>query len=275
MNEFERKNRILALIDFSPYSENVIKKTAVFSDILNAEVVFIHQIPEAYPVLADTISKKAIIDAEKNDAIKNLKNIAQNHFHKKAFYLVSGADVMTMINELKNNKNNDFVFLGLKGTGLLKQLFIGSTTSKIIDNVHLPTFAIPLQKEEITSLPEHLTIAISEKNDINHDQLLYLLSELKTAIKTIEFIHISVNKNSLPSNVINELHEKYKAYTPTFNFFEGDDVFSSLQDYMKNKKNTYLIVQQGSKTITDMLFRKFVINELIYKATIPLIVLSI
>ncbi|MBK7426529.1 MAG: hypothetical protein IPI60_05615 [Saprospiraceae bacterium] len=63
-------------------------------------------------------------------------------------------------------------------------------------------------------------------------------------------------------------------FNTSFEIYEGSNPFEDIKKVINNKIDEILIVQKkGSRLLTDQLFRKFLINELVYDAQTPLIVL--
>lgn len=48
---------------------------------------------------------------------------------------------------------------------------------------------------------------------------------------------------------------------------------SNIKDVINSKVDELLVVQKGSRLFSDHLFRKFMINELVYEGQTPMIVL--
>lgn len=269
-----RKNRIITLIDFSDNSETLIKFSSEFSKIIDSEVVFVHKVPGLSPALADTDIKKQIIAIEKEEAQDQLKALTKKYYFNAAELFVSEKTILEILDELKSENYFDWAFVGLKGTGVLKKIFIGSTALKVIDDSELLTVAIPIQKEIF--IPSRLIVSVYYKYPINIAQFNILLSNLSEQIKEIEFITVITEKDDEDEsiNYLIQLKLMYSEYNAAINPFRGKDAFSEIIDHMEDKKDSFLVVQQGSRSLTDSLFRKFLINDLVYSSSIPLIVLS-
>lgn len=272
--EMNRKNRIITLIDFSEYSETLIKFSSEFSKIIDSEVVFVHQVLTVTPIMADLESRKILIEIDKNNALDKLKALTKKYYFKNAELFVSDKIILGILDELKSDNYFDWAFVGLKGTGFLKKIFIGSTALKVIEDSELLTVAIPIQKEIF--IPQKLIVSVYYKFPINIAQFNILLSNLSEQIKEIEFISVITENDDEDESIKYLLHLTlmYSEYHAAMNPFKGKDAFSEIVDYMEDKKYSFLVVQQGSRSLTDSLFRKFLINELVYSSSIPLIVLS-
>lgn len=268
-----KKNRIIVLIDFSKYTGILIKSSHLFADILNADVVFVHQVLGVAPGMADIESREKIMESEKREAIFNLNMLTENVFAEIPTFHVSEKNILSILEDLQNEDYFDWVFAGVKGAGMLRQLFIGSTTLKVIDNTHLLTVAIPLKSEII--IPKKLIIAANYKFPLHQEQLRDVLNALSVTVEEIEFITVVKEEKESPYQAyLDEMLEIFKTYRPSSRTFVSDDAFSEIREYILGSKDTYLVVQQGSRSFVDTLFRKFMINELVYAGSVPLIVIS-
>ncbi len=271
----KRRNRIISLVDFSEYSDRVIRFTSEFSNLIEAKVVFIHHVAGLVPALADSESRRKIIDFEKKEAIRKLKENTKLQFYLTPHYIVSDKKITTILAELKTDDFFDWVFVGLKGTGLLKKVFLGSTAVKIIDETDFLSIAFPLTKS--VSLPKELVVAVSPKYPVNVFQLKNVFSNLSATVEKITFISILPSKsNEIETrNYMQQLKDDCSEYHTTDIIFIADDPFAEIHNYLKNRDHVFLVVQQGSRTMKDTFFRKYLINELVYHGSIPLIVISL
>jgi len=269
-----RKNRIITLIDFSDNSETLIKFSSEFSRIIDSSIVFVHSVPELSSTLTDLDVKKQIMDIGKEEAQEQLKALTKKYFFRDGEFLVSEKAILTILEELKNEHYFDWVFVGFQGKGILKKIFIGSTTLKVIEDSELLTVAVPIQKEIF--IPQKLTVAVSYKFPINIAQLNILLSNLSKQIKEIEFITVITETDDEDESIKYLLHLTlmYSEYHAVMIPFLGKDAFLEIRVHMADKTDAFLVVQQGSRILSESLFKKFLINDLVYSNSIPLIVLS-
>jgi hypothetical protein len=269
----QKKTKWIVLIDFSDYSEVLIKFTERMCNLLELDIVFIHQVYGMAPALTDFETKLEIIEAEKLNALNKLKSITSNTLFKNAKYIVSNKNLMSLINEQTHKNGINVVITGLKGTGVLKQLFIGSTTTQIVNELDTLTIAIPLQKEIF--IPEKLIIAAHYKYPVNKLALEQVLSIFNAKISVLEFITVITNEDNINESkkYLSGLSEYFSSFKVETIIYQGDNVFDEIKNHMSDNKHSFLITQQGSRTLKDAIFRKFMINELVYHGEIPLIIL--
>lgn len=271
------KKRIIALIDFSPYSENLLKFTDTLSNITKAEILLIHQVPGMVPALSDDNSRKEILEIEKNKALKKLKDLAQESIslQKKINYLVTQKSLVYILPEIGGRDSDDWILAGLKGTGILKKIFIGSTISNIIEELNLVTIAVPLKTPQLT--PKKLIVGISYRHPLNRSGLDHLLETLKESVEELEFISVITpdDKETETLKYIKQLSEEYQHKIPKTNFkiFAGKNAFEEIKNFMPRDNKTFLVLQKGTRSLNNQVFRKFVVNDLIYHGAVPLIIL--
>lgn len=194
-NKMNKKNRIIVLVDFSEYSENLINFAASIAEIIMGEMILVHQVMGLTPAMANMEAKNRIIKTEMDEAYSNLHKLAGKFVYDIDAFHVSQNPVLTILKEIKSENYFDWVFTGIKETGVLKRIFLGSTTISIIDN-------------------------------------------------------------------------------PVIQIYEGKNFFELLKERVKHTTDSFLLLQQGSRSLMDYLFRKFMINELVYNTQTPLIVKS-
>lgn len=268
-----KRNRVLILVDFSEYSKNLIDFSVKLSQVLNAKVMFIHQVAGIIPGMTDFESRNKIIEAEKNEAKEKLYKLVPDRFKNDRFLLVSEKNITSILHKLKNESYIDWILTGLKGTGALKRLFIGSTSLSIIDNSDLLTIAVPIREKII--LPTKLAVSVNKKYPLNKVQFKEVLSGLKTQITELKFFTIleEDEDRTEAENYLAQIKKEYTSFITSSEILSGD-TYTKLTASIGDSDDTFLMLQQGSRSLQDSIFRKYMINELVYYGATPLIVLS-
>lgn len=262
------------MIDFSEYSEDLTDFAFKISEITEAKVVFVHHISGMAPGMANQSARDEIIKSELDEAHSKLRKLAKGRIYSDDAFQVSQKPVLTMLKELSSDHYFDWVFAGLKGTGVLKRLFIGSTTLSIIEESDLLTVALPMRK--LLSVPKKLMVGVNPEYPLNKDQFGRVLSALKSQIKQLEFFTIlkKAEDESKAEEYLSGLRVEYEVHEPTLQLYKEDNAFDMLKERVELTENSFLVLQQGSRSLSEKIFRKFMINELVYNAKTPLIVLS-
>ncbi len=276
------KNRLITLIDFSIYSHALAELAVRWGRIASAQLVFVHEVPGLVPSMADTSSKDEIVKNEKEEALEKLRRFtATETYEIDVRFVVTGSHLLTTINELLSEGFNDTILVGIKGTGMLKQMLIGNTASMVIDEINRTVVAVPdklcaVPNEFCNLVPKRLVVSLNYKFPLNEEALNDFLNQYNNAIQEIEFISSVDNdeKEDKAKDYLNKLSDKYSMnLKSSYRVFIGKKHFEQIKNYVQSSPNTVLIVQKGSRNLTDLLFRKFLINEVIHDGSLPMVVL--
>lgn len=269
------KVNLIVLVDFSPYSESLVNFAADWGDLLKAKLIFVHKISAYAPAMAEAEIRRKIIETEKKEAFSKLKSLVEKYFsnQENINYEVTEESLILFLPQLMDEGENNLLMLGLKGTGLLKNIFIGSTVTKVIEELNHITVSFPKISRPV---PESFIIALNYKYTLNEVALDNLIQLFKSSLKQVEFISVVSTKDSEAeaTDYLSKLHERFNNSIPSsFKIFKGNESFQEVKSYLEGNSSSILIVQKSSRSLTDLLFRRVFINEVVFDGSIPLIVL--
>jgi hypothetical protein len=270
------KTRLVVLIDFSPQTAVILKLAKRWSEITNAEILLIHQVTYAIPALTDSETRTKIIQFEKGKANAKLSSLIQKHFKKTdaVDFEIYEKNLILSLKHMVGKKFNDIVMLGTEGTGFLKKYFMGSTALKIIDELNCLIITVPPFYE--AHFPQKLTVAVTHKYPLNRSAFSNFLGVIKNFIELVHFISIVTpgeNVKKAHEYLLNLTQECEHNIPCTYDLFEGSSAFAEIKDFVLDNPNTMLVVQKGSRNLSDHLFRKFFINDLVHDSSLPLIII--
>lgn len=268
--------RFILLIDFSEYSNNLIKYAVDWSKETNAKILLLHQTNPFLPAFAEDNAKQFIIREAYDQALDKLKVLSNNLIpsHIEVSYYVSENDFNQTLPELLAEPFDNLVFIGLKGTGILKQLFLGSVALRIIANTENTVVAMPKGIDSFSH--EKIFIAVSVKKPLNLKKLDHFLEFINNQNTSITFFHLAKpdEDTTVIKAQLRNLTEIYsERFSTDFAIYEANNRQDGIKSVINNKIDEILIVQKGSRILSDQLFSRFLINELVYEGQTPLIVL--
>jgi len=270
------KKRFIILIDFSEYSGNLIRYACDWSKKANAELLLVHHTIVLVPALADNESRQEFAQNANDEALQKLKTLANELVPPtvKVSFSVSESHIINTLTKLLAEPFNNLIFAGIKGSGLIKKIFLGSVTLQVIDDTNNIIVAMP--KEINTFSHEKIFVAVTEKHPFNILEFNNFLSFIDSKNTSITFFYLA-KPNEKTKNIEKLLRDLTVLFAYRFNtvyaIYESSNPFDDIKKAINSKINQMLIVQKGSRLLTDQLFRKFLINELVYEGQIPLIVL--
>jgi hypothetical protein len=270
------KSRFIVLIDISEYSDQLIKFAYDWSKKINAKIVMVHSTPVILPALTSYESRKTLTANANSDALKKLTELTEAVIPQESSirHLASEKPLVNIVRQLLEGHYSHLVFLGIKETGLLKKMFLGSEAVKIIDGIDNVIVAIP--QNAVCRLPESIHVAVQKKYALNTFEFDKFLKFTGAEVKKIIFFSFitSADDAGAAEKYLKELVELYsdKRYA-TYELYRGQDELISLKKLITAKKNEFIVIQRGSRMLFDQIFRTFLVNELIYEGQTPLIIL--
>ncbi len=266
--------RLIVLIDFSAYTETLLKLAFEWRKSYDVSLKFIFKVPGLAPTLANSPSKNQIIDFEKKEAEKAFSEALEKLGvpRGEADFLAIDRQLTHFLSE--ETSPEDMLLLGLKGTGFLKKLLIGSTATDIINHLNRLIIALPKSIEQ--AIPTKLALACHVKYPLNEQALFSLLDTIGNSIEEIELLTILTEKQERTDSeaYLDKLKANFSThYKCTVKIYEGSDAFGIIKKRYRQFPDDYLVLQKGSRTLNDQLFRKFFINDLVHDGQTPLMVL--
>lgn len=272
------KVRFIVLIDLSEYSAGLLQVAGSWTKYCNAEILVVHQTSPMTPAMLETTHKEAIVEIAENNAMVKLQNFVRENLSEPSAvkYEVSDNELTETISRLCNDDYENLVFVGIKGTGTLKKIFIGSVAVDIINEGKHITVAIP--KRINTYNFSRIHIAVHQDHPVNIIDLDKFLLLTGDSIRSITFFSMKKEHEESHDLVqyLNELSSRYNGkgnISANYELYETDKVFDDIKNFMSTEGDELLIVQRGGRLFMDLVFRKFLINEIIYDGRIPLVVL--
>lgn len=138
--EIESIKRVCIAYDFSEHSHQAFKFSLEFLKPFSPQVTIIHIEETIQLPIVDSI-KDAITQRYKQEKMRHLQNLIQElgEAHMDASYVIQASDSPTKgIMNFVNKQDPDLVILGSRGLSSLQRVLMGSTTSDLLRNLHLP-----------------------------------------------------------------------------------------------------------------------------------------
>lgn len=270
------RKRFILLIDFSEYSKNLIQYAYDWSRQTNARILLLHKTTVLLPAFADNDTKQQMVQNTNENALAKLKKFAKSiiPYPYEASYCVSEKHLQHTLSDRLKEPFEDLVFVGMKGTGMMEKLFLGSIALQVIDQTNNSVVAIP--KEINTYSHEKIFVGVSENNPFNTLEFNSFLRFIDDENTNITFFYLAKpnEETSEMKNLLRQLASLFdNRFSTDFAIYEGQSRLEDIKKVINNKIDEMLVVQKGSRLLTDQFFRRFLINDLVYEGQTPLIVL--
>ncbi len=272
------RNRLIILIDFSPASATLLQLANAWSAFLQADLLLVHQVPKMAPALVDDQTRAEIVATEKATAVARLKELSEATITTSGSisYHISEQSLLVSLPELLAQAYHHFVLVGIKGTGILKQIFLGSTATKIIEELNHTVVAVSAGQTHF--LPKRLIVALHYQYPLNETAFTGLLQSLAGVLQHIEFIAIADTPESVAAHTayLEKVSENCASQVPSsFRVFQGGNPFREIRALAAQETDAFIVVQKGGRSLSDYVFRKFLINDLVHDGSMPLIIIPL
>ncbi|HRQ50058.1 MAG TPA: hypothetical protein PLR74_05960, partial [Agriterribacter sp.] len=125
-------------------------------------------------------------------------------------------------------------------------------------------------------VPKHIVVTINDRYALNEPAFNDFLTTFKNSIEEIQFMSVIHTEEAAgeTETYLKALQEKYNKKLPSgYSIYKGTNVFNEIRKNVQLNSDTVLVVQKGSRSLTDQLFRKFLINQLVHDGSLPLVIM--
>lgn len=270
------KTRLVILIDFTKNTNELIRFVKKWNEILKAEILLIHHLSLPLPVLSAKDERESLVKLEKERIKTVFSDLIKANFETgtNVSFKIIDKNLLTTLPKHLGNEHNDILFLGQKESSLMKKLFIGSFATKIIEQLNYTTISVPVAIPILKT--KTLTIALTNKYPLNKGAFNTFINSAGGLFESLHFVSVITAKENYKKthNYVMKITNQYNAKIPSsFELIKADTAIMGLMDYFSIHPETMLAVQKGTRAISDQLFRKFLISQLVYEGKFPLIII--
>lgn len=272
---------ILVPVDFSDNSKNAMDYAILLANKLKMKLVLLHAF---HPSMAEMISDSYKIATHKNidgspEEMKNELKIWQeavsgSEKNLKCSTIFMEGDLADEITRLVEEDEVDLVVMGTKGVTGLKEVFIGSNTAKVIENVSCPVIAVPADYQ-FDGIKKIIFATDYHDSDIDSIRFMVKLSLLFDS----ELIIVHMADGELKIRYEKDLLEyfmerviKSVSYSKMkFYLLTGTDVSKSLNEYIAKESTDLFAISTKDRILSGPIFNRSVTRGFANHIQIPLL----
>jgi nucleotide-binding universal stress UspA family protein len=251
----EKKYKILVLSDLKKNTKNVLKSTASFAKIINADIHFFYTKKPTEVIKNDNqLSAKRAINEEFVIIDKKIKKLLSSFSKDNKITIGYSFTVGNVKNEIDSylDKNKpDIIFLGKRKSKSFN--FLGDNITDFVLQKHKGSVIIA---SEENILEPHKKLSLGFLNETKENGSIRLSLDLK-AISKEPIKYFTVIKNS---EVYKKTHQNLKEEKIEYVFEENDTIVKNISTYL-SKNNVNLLCLTKSKNDNNKAFIKKIINN--------------
>ncbi|UMB60546.1 universal stress protein [Lutibacter sp. A80] len=264
---------IICAIDYSKNGIAALKYAYTLNTKINSKLCILH-ITDIFSLesLTKEELKKKLYFKLKYFCVKHLgDNLDSKNIEIK---IIENTSVIEGITATAIKIKASLILTGLKGKGILKSFFIGSTTKDLISKATCPVLAIP-KKYELKKMGAIVYATAYEQEDI---YAIMQLTKIAAAFNAeIKIIHISPQneKNGVQQmqNLKRTLLKNTTYKKITFNTYHSNDTCYFLKMYLLEIKADMvaMLERNKNKTMLSKVFKNDMVIDMEISGELPLI----
>ncbi|MFT5165736.1 MAG: nucleotide-binding universal stress UspA family protein [Saprospiraceae bacterium] len=273
---------ILFPTDFSKAAKNAFVYALKVAEKMNAQITILHvnQMPvlevEGNPYPADIERIQESLEMEEMEAYKNgltaLKAIAKELGLETIplQHIMEYGKVQQTIIKVADEYDIDFIVMGTKGTGWLKEVFFGSNTGEVLEHANCPVLAVP---EKATFDNKIDKIAVTTE---------FLKKEKKVIREVLKFaswfdavvhiINIDISHTHFYTKKMDELKKEFESFGDIhFIVINSDNLLEGLAQYLENNSFDIVGMTTHKRSFIQELFNYSKAKAMTYQYNIPVL----
>lgn len=272
--------KILFPTDFSPTAENAFLYALALAKATKAQLTLIHvyELPELGRALKNTT--REVYELMEMESLETFKK-SVNQLHKVADEhnmgdvefdqaMVEG-EAIYKISQAAKEIEADFIVMGTKGATGLKEVFLGSVTTGVMEEAKVPVLSIPEDAHFEHSINRVAYLTNYKSEELSAFEETCSFASLFKA--SVDCVHFSIGDENEDGGQM----EKWRSSTSNqnvdidFRVEKGSDIETALMRYTKDRKIDVLAVQPRKKNIFTRLFSKSVSKQIAHHISVPLL----
>lgn len=167
----------------------------------------------------------------------------------------------------------DLIIMGTHGASGLKELLMGSNTSRVIDRARCPVITVP---EGALFHPVKKITYASNYTDIDVETIQRLLEIAEPFNAQINILHVyeedEARARDEMQRFIEEADKKILYPNLSYQLLGGEDVEKKLEEYLQSEATDLLVLSTHARDLRDKLFGKSIAKKLVFHTKVPLMV---
>jgi nucleotide-binding universal stress UspA family protein len=270
--------KILFPTDFSDVSKNAFIYALKLADSINAEIITLHvyQLPQANYI---NISKylHEVYDVTElskfenyKDEIPVLRNIAEknNLHHIKISHVLILGNLIHEIQKMTKEDTFDFVVMGTKGATGLKETFLGTVATQVMNDVKTAVLAIP---EHCQYKPIKKILFVTQFRTEDMESLKRVMILAKVFKAHIDCLRVQTSHHENKNDAMEDWNQIVKNQDILLHSITGDDVEGIILNFIELHKISMIAMHVYHKNFFEKLFKISLSKKLAFHVNVPIL----
>ncbi|MDI5951265.1 universal stress protein [Flavobacterium yafengii] len=270
--------KILFPTDFSDVSKNAFIYALKLADSIDAEIITMHvyQFPQVNYInvseyLHEIYDVTELSDFENyKDEVPILRNIAEeNNLDKvRISHVLILGNLIDEIQKIIKHENIDFVVMGTKGATSLKETFLGTVATRVMNDVKAIVLAIP---ERCKYQPIKKLLFITEYKPKDIESFMRVKALAKVFQAHIDCLRVESPHHENKNNDMENWNELIKNHNIALNSISGHDVEGIILNFVDSYKINMIAMHVYHKNFFEKLFQISLSKKLAFHVNVPIL----
>lgn len=274
--------KILFPTDFSEAAEKAFLYALELTQKLNAELTLLHvyELPELGRALQNTTREVyELMEMESLENFKKSVNKLRDFASEKGYsdidfkHLMAEGEAVYTITETAKKESIDYIVMGTKGASGLKEVFLGSVASGVIDSANCNVISVPQQTDYKDKLDRIAYLTNYTEKEIESFNTIAKFAKHFEA--KINCIHFDEDEEKLSTEQMEAWKSKLdpQGIEVEYNIISGSNFEETLADFYNSNGIDIVAIQPRKRNFFVKIFSKGVSKKLAHHIEIPLFTL--
>jgi nucleotide-binding universal stress UspA family protein len=270
--------KILFPTDFSEVSKNAFIYALKLADAINAEIITLHVYELDSPAFLDvSIYLQDIYEYEElndfenyKDEVPLLRNIAEenNLGHIKMRNVLIQGYLVKEVVKLSEKENIDFIVMGTKGITHLREVFLGTIATKIMNESNTTVLAIP-EKCIYSPIEKILFNTRFHMDDI--EPLKKVVALANVFHSHVDCLNVKPPHTVYTDDFVVDFKNVFTEHNVAFHSVLGNDIEGAILNFIDQNKIDMIAIHERHRGFFDKLFQISLSKKLTFNISIPIL----
>lgn len=267
---------ILVPTDFSDCANNALRYAITLAQKNDASVTLLsaYHVPSAGGTSVMVNLQDDLKEAAEEELKKIKAKLAGEYPNLQVNIFTSYNLPVNAVLKYVKEKDVDMIVMGTTGASGVKEVFVGSTTSSLVNKVKIPVFAIPESFNNAKLSKIYLATDLKSFKSTDSTKFIKKLA-LDFGAK-VELLNVAEKPNEEESfKIVSEaidIDNEFVGVEHEFNFLESTDIEKAILDYIDEDDSVIAVINR-ERSFFDRLFHKSLSKKITMHANVPILVL--
>lgn len=268
----KKLKNILIPVDFSDCASNAIDYALKVAKKADAEITLIHAyyVPFSFSETGTSVDGKTLDCLKKNaeEEMEDLKTKYQEYKSKMVFKCIASFGIDAIKSEIEQ-RVYDLIIMGTKGVSGLSEIFLGSLTANVIQEIKIPIICVP-EKSKFTKI-SNIAFACDYQEMNEPKEIDFLINLAKMYGATIHLVNVKEKSSAGHFEEAPYLESLFHYIPHTHNTSRFKNLEAGLNDFIAENNIDLLAMMPRKKNILQKLFSDSHTSRIAYHTKIPLL----